>query len=129
MKSRTKTIILWTILSLAIIYLISELFTNTRGLLTQLLIIVGAATVFYLVFRHFIAGRIGGGANGSKYKKAVKQSKKKYQAKPAPSTFNMKNRAAVKSKPQKATKPKRKTATHLTVIEGKKGKKKNRAFF
>ncbi len=127
MKRSYRKPIFFTLVSLAAFYLIIELFSNPGGLFTNLLLIVGGATVFYLIFRYFIQGRIGGKTD-ARYSKAVKQSKKRYaapgSAKPNVSPITSRDRAS--SKPSV---PKRKTPSHLTVIEGKKGKKKNRAFF
>ncbi|MGM0834514.1 MAG: SA1362 family protein [Bacillota bacterium] len=119
--------ILIMLLSLAGFYLAIQLFQNPGGLFKSLLLIVGTATVLYLVFRYFIQGRIGGGRTDARYSKAVKQSKKKYPAaKPKTNVTPLigKDRTGVKSAAQK-----RRSSSHLTVIEGKKGKKKNRAFF
>ncbi|MDX5475604.1 MAG: hypothetical protein LPK00_08695 [Bacillaceae bacterium] len=124
MKKSIQKPLLITILSLAGFYVVYELFTNTGSFITRLLVIIGVATVIFFLFRYFISGRIGGA--DSNYRKALQQSKKKYNAKSKPVvTLNGKER-----KPTKSTSSiKRKSSTHLTVIEGKKNKKKNRAFF
>lgn len=119
--------ILIMLLSLAGFFLAMELFQNPGGLFKSLLIIVGAATVFYLVFRFFIQDRIGGGRSDARYSKAVKQSKKKYPA--AKPKTNVTPLIGKDSNRVKSSAQKRKSSSHLTVIEGKKGKKKNRAFF
>ncbi|UAL46078.1 SA1362 family protein [Sutcliffiella horikoshii] len=130
MKRSYRKLIFYALVSLAAFYLIIQLFTNPGGLFTSLLLIVGGATVFYLIFRYFIQGKIGAKTD-ARYSKAVKQSKKKYaatgNAKPTISPITSRDRAS--SKPSKPAVPKRKAPSHLTVIEGKKGKKKNRAFF
>ncbi|WP_078379762.1 SA1362 family protein [Sutcliffiella halmapala] len=126
MKRNFGKPILIILLSLAGFYFGIRLFSDPKGLFTTLLLIVGGATVFYLVFRHFIQGRLGGKTD-ARYSKAVKQSKKKYPtAKPKPNVSPLigKDKQGLKSNVQK-----RKSSSHLTVIEGKKGKKKNRAFF
>lgn len=127
MKRSYQKPIFFTLVSLAAFYLIIELFRNPGGLFTNLLLIVGGVTVFYLIFRYFIQGKIGAKTD-ARYSKAVKQSKKRYAAtagaKPNVSPITSRDRAS--SKPSV---PKRKAPSHLTVIEGKKGKKKNRAFF
>jgi hypothetical protein len=127
MKRSYRKPIFYALVSLAAFYLVIQLITNPGGLFTNLLLIVGGATVFYLIFRYFIQGKIGGKTD-ARYSKAVKQSKKRYSsaatAKPNVSPINSRDRAGSKPSAQK-----RKTPSHLTVIEGKKGKKKNRAFF
>ncbi|MEA3320661.1 MAG: SA1362 family protein [Bacillota bacterium] len=131
MKRSYRKPIFYTLISLAAFYLIIQLFSNPGGLFTSLLLIVGGATVFYLIFRYFIQGKIGAKTD-ARYSKAVKQSKKKYaatgSAKPTISPITS-SRDRASSKPSKPSVPKRKNPSHLTVIEGKKGKKKNRAFF
>ena len=128
MKRSYRKPIFYALVSLAAFYLIIQLFTNPGGLFTSLLLIVGGATVFYLIFRYFIQGKIGAKTD-ARYSKAVKQSKRKYAAtassKPTVSPITS-SRDRASSKPST---PKRTAPSHLTVIEGKKGKKKNRAFF
>ncbi|WP_404443297.1 hypothetical protein LG307_14470 [Sutcliffiella horikoshii] len=131
MKRSYRKPIFYSLVSLAAFYLIIELIRNPGGLFTNLLLIVGGATVFYLIFRYFIQGKIGAKTD-ARYSKAVKQSKKRYaptgSAKPSISPITT-SRDRASSKPSKPSVPKRKAPSHLTVIEGKKGKKKNRAFF
>ncbi|CAG9619240.1 SA1362 family protein [Sutcliffiella rhizosphaerae] len=133
MKGSFRKPIFYTLISLAAFALIVNLFENPGGLFRSILLIIGGVTVFYLIFRHFIQGRLGGGTD-SRYNKAVKQSKKRYGSTGSTSSSSASNSSVspitnkdrAKSKPAV---PKRKAPTHLTVIDGKKGKKKNRAFF
>ncbi|MDN4525285.1 SA1362 family protein [Fictibacillus fluitans] len=108
--------VIWVVIVLAVVGLVSKLFTSPQSLLTQLLMIGLVIAVIYFIFQRFRPGENG------KYKKAVKQSKRKYRQ----------NTAPVK-KPASSNKPaafkKRRKEHNLTVIEGKKNKKKNRASF
>ncbi|OZM57996.1 hypothetical protein CIB95_04530 [Lottiidibacillus patelloidae] len=95
------------ILALAGIGLINILITNPSSLFMYLGIIVVSSIVLFTLFR-FIQNRTGTGNRlGSKYRQAVKQSKKMHG----------------KSNLKKA----KRKRTHLTVIDGKKDKKKNGA--
>ncbi|MGD7007799.1 SA1362 family protein [Metabacillus sp. 84] len=115
------------IVGLAGLYLITALITDPAGLLRQAAIIGITIAIVYLVFRYFMKKRMG--AEHSSYSKAVKQQKrpareKTYSASPSKTVTPIKK--YTKSKPLKK---KSKSSSHLTVIEGKKGKKKNRALY
>ncbi|MFD1736426.1 SA1362 family protein [Bacillus salitolerans] len=118
MKRQTGQIILILTIGLAAIGLLT---TNPLKLLQMIGIAVLFAFAFYLIFR-FLQKRAGGNwKNNSQYRKAVRQSRKRYQSN---------NVSTLAKKPVSPTTLKRKSSnTHLTVIEGKKNnKKKNRAF-
>jgi uncharacterized MnhB-related membrane protein len=121
-NSRRLHPIIWFVISLAVVGILYQLITSPRQLFTTILIGAAVVAVFYFIFR-----RTSSGVNG-KYRKAVKQSQKRYgnnQKQPkAPPLFSNNKKNA------KSTAQKRKTREHhLTVIEGKKNKKKNRASF
>jgi large-conductance mechanosensitive channel len=81
--------------------------------------------IFFLVRRFFGTGPQASEQNA--FKKAAKRSKRRFQHKDTrkpsskPTTGNVSTLKKVKHKS--------KSAAHLTVIEGKKGKKKKRASF
>nr|WP_272495839.1 SA1362 family protein [Bacillus pinisoli] len=86
---------------------------------TQLLKMIGFAVLFaviiYFVFRWFQRRNGTNWAEYSRYRKAAIQSKKRYKSQQI-------------KKPSTPSSFKRKSNSHLTVIEGKKNnKKKNRA--
>jgi hypothetical protein len=119
-NSRRLHPIIWFVISLAVVGILFQLITSPRQLFTTLLIGAAVVAVFYFIFR-----RTSAGVNG-KYRKAVKQSKKRYGSNQKPSkTSPLFSNKKVKSTTQK----KRAREHHLTVIEGKKNKKKNRASF
>jgi hypothetical protein len=98
--------IMYVILSLAAFGLIFKLLVDPSSLIYTLLIAAAVVTVFYGIYR-FLQSRQGGNSTHMrKYRQAVKQSKKKNQ-----------HRKVI---------PKRRSS-HLTVIDGKKNKKKNGA--
>jgi uncharacterized MnhB-related membrane protein len=118
-NSRRLHPVIWFVISLAVVGILYQLITSPRQLFTTLLIGAAVVAVFYFIFR-----RTSAGVNG-KYKKAVKQSKKRYGSNQKPS----KTSPLFSNKKVKSTQKKRAREHHLTVIEGKKNKKKNRASF
>ncbi|RYG74668.1 hypothetical protein EU245_00320 [Lentibacillus lipolyticus] len=119
------SLVVYSIIGLAVIGVITQLFTNTASFLTSILMMIGfAAAVFAVIY--FFMFRKGGSASSDakKYKQAVKQSKSKYnqnQIKPKHNTSQQQTKA-MKKKPHKR-------ASHLRVIDGNKSKRKNRASF
>jgi hypothetical protein len=120
-NSRRLHPIIWFVISLAVVGILYQLITSPRELFTTLLIGAAVVAVFYFIFK-----RTSSGVNG-KYRKAVKQSKKRYgtNQKPPKASPLFSNKKNTKSTAQK----KKTREHHLTVIEGKKNKKKNRASF
>jgi hypothetical protein len=103
------------IVALGIFGLFYRFWNDPSGLIKQLMWIGLLVAAFYLLYK--LLQKRQKNKEFTSYMKAVKQSKKLHH----------------KTKPTKKTnRPtalKKKRSTHLTVIEGKKGKKKNRAFF
>lgn len=125
MKLSKTAILVYVIIAFAFIGLLSQLIGNTIGFLVNILImIVFAAAVFGILYYIFYKRNSAQSSNEmSKYKKAVKQSKMKYQQNSAP-----KNIPSTNSKKNKPTLRKnRKRPSHLRVIEGNKSKDKDQA--
>lgn len=127
MNGRSFALVLFfLVIGLAIFQLVSFAVEDPGGLLRNLLTIGIVVVAFYWLYRLFTGQ--GKNANSS-YNRAAKQSKRKY-AKPNVTPLNKK--LSLDAKNKKASvgllKKKRKQS-HLTVIEGKKGKKKDRASF
>ncbi|KAB8128456.1 hypothetical protein F9U64_16115 [Gracilibacillus oryzae] len=128
----SRNLITWLVyglIGLAVIGIISSMFTNPISLLMNLLIaVVTGAIIFGLVYFFFLRKRTTNELK--KYRKAVKQSKQKYKT----NTSRYNN---VTSKSDKTNTPihkrkinnkPRKEVPHLRVIEGNNNKKrKNRA--
>ncbi|AZB43548.1 hypothetical protein CEF21_15245 [Bacillus sp. FJAT-42376] len=113
------------IAGLAGFYLITTLLTNPAALFQQAAIIAITVAIIYLVFRYVMRKRMG--LDYSSYSKAAKHTKrsayeKTHTGSPSKTVTPIKKYAKTKSF-------KKKNSSHLTVIEGKKGKKKNRALF
>jgi len=121
--------LVYIIIGLAALGLVVQLLTNTIGFIANILMMVGIAVIisgiFYLIF--FRKKRNSG--EMKKYKKAVKQSKQKYNQKEAASL--QPKQTPVKKTTASPKKKRKKQPSHLTVIEGNKSKanKKNRASF
>ena len=116
----------YVIIGLALVGLISQLFTNTANFLTNILIMLGvAAAIFAVIYFVFLRKRTASN-DMNKYKKAVKQSKAKYKSQNS-------GKQPVYSKKQKPGLPRKrsKRVSHLRVIDGNKnkGKGKDRASF
>jgi len=103
---------------------------NPGRLFSQLIFFAIAGIAIFLLFKLLTRSSASGGAN-SQYKKSVAQSKKLHgnSTRPQP-RIDAKKKPAKPAKPQSKVRPirDRSNAPHLTVIEGKKGKKKKRAF-
>ncbi len=132
MRSWLNTLILVIVLGLGLIGIYSMLATNPLNLFIRLIAIGLIVGIGIYVFRRFVNHRPN---DSSHYRKAVKQSKKirkspasAYKMRPARHT----HLKAVPSKSSKRRGPspiKLRDHAHLTVIEGKKTKKKKRVLF
>ena len=124
--NRSMFIVALSIIGLAVIGFGRQLFTNPSGLLTSILIFVVIGIIVWLIFT-----RVTTTSNQNKYKKAVRQSKKYHQNKATGKAKNARKGKVMdlgssRSQTNKVNRRK-KSDVHLTVIEGKKGKKKNQA--
>lgn len=122
MKNRSTVLIFGVIFVLALIGVSGMIFSNPSGFLQGIAVIVVIGIAIYVILR------LMGKSNPQKkeqraFVKAAKRSKRRLQKKDAKS--NPGTLATLK----RVTKRKTKKTAHLTVIDGKKGKKKNRASF
>lgn len=107
--------------------------TDPGRLFRQLLFIGIFGLVFYVIYRVFMAPRMS--AEDARYRKTVQASKKRMQGSRGPQvkpSASAKNRKGKKpgsnvTKLSKRSTVHRSNPPHLTVIEGKKGKKKKKA--
>ncbi|HET7627513.1 MAG TPA: SA1362 family protein [Bacillales bacterium] len=109
-----------------------KLFTNPVGLLVTLAAAAAVITIFALLYRRFVLKSDGRGI--SKYRRAAKQSaklqKKRGHKSRRPAYLKLVNsKGGLAKKKDRDTLLKRKKDHHLTVIDGKKRKKRNRALF
>jgi lipopolysaccharide export LptBFGC system permease protein LptF len=123
LKNRTSTYIVSGLIVLAIFGFAFKLFTDPLSILIMLatIALVGAL-IYFLVTR--LTGSSSGRQQQRAFQKAAKRSKKRFQTKDA-------NTSSKRSKIRSlaSARNKKKDASHLTVIDGKKNRKKNRASF
>jgi uncharacterized membrane protein (DUF106 family) len=93
------------------------LFTNPGLLVRYILITAAVVGVIYLLMKKFIFSDNTANKDQKKFVKAARQTKKKVK----------RNTKQATQKKKTAIRKRNVSANHLTVIEGKKGKKKNRA--
>jgi len=127
LKNRTSALVVGILIILALIGVFSSITTNPIGFLQSIAIIAMICIAIYLVVRWF--------SNSSPNKKeqraflkAAKKSKRRLQQKSGESQGKSSSLGTLTTL-RKNNKLKKKAPAHLTVIDGKKGKKKNRASF
>lgn len=123
MNNRTSTYIVAGIIILSIIGIVSGFLNNPVGILKTIAIVALIGAVIYFLARRF-SGASPGKQQLRAFHKAAKQSKKRFQTK---DTNSSSKRSKIRS--LASARNKKKDTSHLTVIDGKKGKKKNRASF
>ncbi|MCA1054794.1 hypothetical protein LCM10_07315 [Rossellomorea aquimaris] len=120
-----RNIMIYTLIILAVIGLGSWLMTNPLGLLRKLLVTAAVVGVIYFIYRKWFSQKRGTGSNEQRaFLKAAKQSKKRLKKRSAGKA----NKPSVSPLTKKRTN-RSKSSANLTVIEGKKNKKNNRASF
>ncbi|PAV29091.1 hypothetical protein CIL05_14045 [Virgibacillus profundi] len=125
MARKKVSLLIYIIIGLALVGLVTQLFTNTANFITNLFVMIGiGVAIFAVIYFVFLRNRAPSN-DMTKYKKAVKQSKAKYKNPKA--TSQSYNAAAKKSKPVPPKKKVSKRASHLRVIDGNKTKRKDRA--
>ena len=125
LKNRTSVIIVGILIILAILGLFGSFTANPAGFIQRIAVIAMIGLVIYFLVRKF--------SNSSPQKKeqraflkAAKKSKKRLQQKSGDTNVKTSSLGTLTSL-KKSSKTKKKSPAHLTVIDGKKGKKKNRA--
>ncbi len=130
MKNRTSLILVLGLFILAAIGIASSYLNNPAGFIKQIAIILVVGLVVYFVVTRFFFN------NPEKrdqraFIKAAKKSKKRLHQNESSLSFQKRSSSTITSM-KKSLKPRKihsDHSPHLTVIEGKKGKKKNRASF
>ncbi|WP_342028057.1 SA1362 family protein [Mesobacillus persicus] len=124
LKNKTSFYIVLGLIFLAAIGLVSSLVKDPGGLIKMLAGMALIVAVIFFLINRFSQASPSQNHEQRAFKKAAKRSKKRYHSKESSSPPK---RSSIGS--LSAARKKRKDASHLTVIEGKKGKKKNRASF
>ncbi|WP_251009389.1 SA1362 family protein [Bacillus sp. ISL-39] len=121
--NRASKYIVSGLIVLAIFGFAFQLFTDPLSILIMLatIALVGAL-IYFLVTR--LTSSSSGRQHQRAFQKAAKRSKKRFQTK---DTNVSSKRSKIRS--LASARNKKKDASHLTVIDGKKGRKKNRASF
>ncbi|RKL68758.1 hypothetical protein CR203_01545 [Salipaludibacillus neizhouensis] len=117
--------IILVIIGFAIFGIGMQLFTNPTQFFTQILVTVGIVAILLLVMKKFIIPRLMG--NQASFTQQRSQQIKQTQSRKPTASFKKKQ----KEKKKSISRPlvKRQSDVKLTVIEGKKNKKKSRALF
>ena len=121
-----RTVAVSAIAALAAIGLVSMMITSPGQLVRQIVFAVITVAIVMFLLRLFMQNRGGGNRREDRaYSKAVKQSKKRHTAKTSYKSKPSRSMAFT-AKPKKKS-ARRKKASHLTVIQGNKGKRGSRA--
>jgi len=131
MRNRYFTAMVYGVIGLALFGLVIRAATDTKGLLVNLLMIIGITAVLSAIAYLFLfKKRQPASPDTRKYRQAVKQSKRKYEKKAASSNFSKANRIPnIKDNAKSKKRQHKKRPSHLRVIEGSKQDKKDRALF
>ncbi|WP_449622806.1 SA1362 family protein [Robertmurraya sp. Marseille-Q9965] len=126
LKNRTSFYFVIGMIILAIIGVASRFISNPTAFFQSVLVFLVIGFVIFFLVRRFNSSTPQK-RDQSAFRRAAKKSKKRFQQKDArkPSVKTMNGNVSTLKK----GKNKAKSAAHLTVIEGKKGKKKKRASF
>ncbi|GGI11290.1 SA1362 family protein [Gottfriedia solisilvae] len=131
MNQKVYTSIFYGMIALALFGLIAELINNPAKLLQRILFIGLILLVLYFIYRVFTSSNSQRSQQDS-YRKAAKQTVKKYNTQKTSSvkkSFNKSKPTSRKSTSSPLLRKRNKDSSHLTVIEGEKGKKKDRASY
>jgi Tfp pilus assembly protein PilE len=127
--NRSIPYIVYCIIALAVIGLASQLFHNPWALIRSVLVIAIVAGIVYFVYKRLTKDKPERKEQRA-FQKAARQSKKRHKTKNASAKGKQDNIASFSlAKSSTKVKNRKKSDAHLTVIEGKKNKKKNRALF
>lgn len=124
MKNRTSYYIVIGLVSLAVLGVISSLVSNPVDFIKNVFLFLIISAGIILLFRHFTGASLRS-REQSAFKKAAKRSKKRYQHKDSRKPVSRTSNSNISTLKKVNHKPK--STAHLTVIEGRKGKKKKRA--
>jgi mannitol-specific phosphotransferase system IIBC component len=122
LKNRISTYLVVCLIALAALGMVSLLVSNPTGLLLKFVITLAAGAVIFFLVRYFYQSSPEKREQRAFVKAAKKSLKRKQQKESGKQTrkTNISNITSIRAK-------KKQTNNHLTVIEGKKGKRKNRA--
>ncbi|UII54817.1 hypothetical protein LS684_14275 [Cytobacillus spongiae] len=125
MKQRTSFYFVMILIALGALGVISRLINNPGAFIQSIVVIVIVGAVFYFIYRKMTQSSPQKQEQRA-FVKAAKRSKKRFQKSESGSNRSLK-KSNLGSLTKLKSESKKKSSSHLTVIEGKKGKKKNRA--
>lgn len=126
MKNRTfVNVVVGGLIILALLGLVGTFTANPAGFIQRIAVIALIVLAVYLLVRKFSKSSPQKKEQRA-FLKAAKKSKKRLQHKSGDGTVKTSSLGTLASL-KKSNKTKKKSPAHLTVIDGKKGKKKNRA--
>ncbi len=132
LKNRMISYIVFGVIGLAVIGLLSKIINNPAGFFKGIAIILGVAAVVFLLVKLLYKPSPEKSEQRAFIKAAKKSSKRKQQKDPKPQNrmkLKQKKKSNLTSIKSARRLRKKNERPQLTVIEGKKGKKKNRASF
>ncbi|MFF2448623.1 SA1362 family protein [Neobacillus sp. NPDC058068] len=125
LKNRTSVFIVWGLIILALLGLFSSFTANPAGFLQKIAVFAIIGLLIFFLVRKFSSSSPQKKEQRA-FLKAAKKSKKRLQQKSGDGAAKTSSIGALTTL-KKGNKIKKKSPAHLTVIDGKKGKKKNRA--
>jgi predicted lipid-binding transport protein (Tim44 family) len=126
LKNRTFVyVVVGGLIILALIGLVGTFIANPAGFIQRIAVIALIGITAYFLVRKFSKSSPQKKEQRA-FLKAAKKSKKRLQQKSGDTTVKTSSLGTLASL-KKSNKTKKKSPAHLTVIDGKKGKKKNRA--
>ncbi|OIK13791.1 hypothetical protein BIV59_04850 [Bacillus sp. MUM 13] len=129
MLNRSFSYVVYGIIALGFIGLFSKLAGDPLGFFKTALIWAAVAGAVYLIYKRLTKGKLEKKEQRA-FIKAARKSKKRLKSKnslPKDKGDNIASFSLAKSSAKKRAR--KKSEAHLTVIEGKKNKKRNRALF
>ena len=124
--SRSRNWLFYIVIAFAILGLGNYLWTDPASFFKNILIIVAIAAIIIFLVTRFLGAPVHNRKEHKAFMKAAKYSKKRLKMR-ADQKNHSANRSISKPSFKKTIHSKKRSAPHLTVIEGKKGKKKDKA--
>ncbi|MEH7124487.1 SA1362 family protein [Bacillus sp. JJ1532] len=123
LKNRITLLVISGLVLLAVLGITSSMITNPAGFLRRIAVILLVGAIVYYIFQRF--NRASPKKQEQRaFVRAAKKSKKRFHK---PDAGKVSSRKANSGSLTSIKRTRKKSSTHLTVIEGKKGKKKDRA--
>lgn len=126
LKNQTSLIVVLGLVILAVIGVTSSYINDPMGFIKSIAIMLVVGVVVYFIFKRFVLSNPDKREQRA-FIKAAKKSKKRLNQKDA--AISPRRTASTITTIKKNIRTKKSSTAHLTVIDGKKGKKKNRASF